>query len=93
MAEFDFEFNGLKFINFLSNSKKVTITVDLLPGEVWHHALARIIEWAGENLSDGTYRVHLGNEELLTDESAEFVVYCLEEESPRVRQRWLGESF
>ena len=77
----------------MTQSHKTVIVVDIRPDEGWADAKDRIEKWAAENLTEGTYRVHLGNESLLTDESAQYVVYSLEEEAPRVRQRWLGESF
>lgn len=85
--------DGLEFMKFMTQSHKTVIVVDIRPDEGWADVKDRIEKWASENLTEGTYRVHLGNESLLTDESAQYVVYSLEEEAPRVRQRWLGESF
>lgn len=93
MAEFDYGYDGLKHLKFMTDAARVAITVDLQPDEGWADAMDRIREWADGVLTDGTYRIMLGNESKLTDDSAEFAVYCLPEETPLVRRRWLGESF
>lgn len=92
MAGFN-TYDGLEFMKFLNASHKTRVTIDILPEEGWVDAKDRLEEWADAHLTEGTYRIHLGNESLLTDESAEYVFHTLEEEAPLVRRRWLGESF
>ena len=83
--------DGVDHMRFMVAAKRIRFDAKFPPSMNWMEAKYSIEKWCSEQLQ-GQYRVMLGKEDNISDTSANFVVYCIDEnDAVLVKMKYKGE--